>query len=848
MADTNGGARSPYRLRHVRIEGFRSETTFSPPMRDMSGFSLGRNRDVHGSKLQGELATAFARAHDLLTARDPQIQVGVAGVYLEVESAQGVRLPDLNWSSQSIRLGALRVGETGAEVGALFVPTAAESFLARKVEEYAHQNTSKQIPKHEKKFAPIETIRAGTIDSLWTDQRSFPADLAERIWWECWCWANLAGHLVQAAERQNLRASDRRLHFPELEVIPVYANRAEISRLLQNTDAIEELRRATDTPAFFTTTARREQSLWIDDLVKRIEGPVPDSPAVCLLDSGVARAHPLLAPALDPDDCLTVDPSWGVDDHDPGGHGTNMAGVVLYADLTYPLADQRSVALDFKLESVKFLPPEGFQPTDPLSYGAITQAAVALPEIENPNRPRVFCMAVTNEDVSGERPTSWSAAIDQLCAGKMPGDEPNQDGELPRRLLFVSAGNVPDASDPDDVSDLDEFPVEDPAQAWNAIAVGGFTEKVDIADEDDYVGWRAIVGVGDHSPYSRVSTDWNHSKTPIKPEIVFEAGNRAVNGAGNELLSGIDSLSLLTTARNFLEQPLATFWATSPATAQAAGMAGAIIAHHPDFWPETVRALMIHSADWTPAMRERLRACNRKKKGCIALARQFGYGVPRLDRALSSAQNDLALIAQADIQPFKRERRLNGDSKWVMGAPTFNEVHYYALPWPRQALEDLGEKDVRLKVTLSYFIEPSPGEAAPVRPALYQSFGLRYELKRAAETESVFRQRINQLERGEDKLPKTDPDPLWTFGSNSVVAGSLHCDVWVGPAVDLAARGLIAIYPVGGWWRYRTHLNQYDSLARYGLVISITAEDAEVELYTEIANLIGLGIQTEIAT
>ncbi len=318
-----------------------------------------------------------------------------------------------------------------AEVGALFVPATAEIFLARKVGEYAHQNTPKQEPKHEAKFAPVETVRAGTVESLWTDQRPIPAELAEWIWWECWCWRDRASHLVKAAERLNLRASDRRLYFPELEVIPVYANRTEISRLLQNTDAIEELRRATDTPAFFTTTVRREQDVWVGDLVDRVELPEAGSPAVCILDGGVAREHPLLAPALDPGDCLTVDPRWGIADHDSGGHGTNMAGAVLYADLTFPLADQRTVALDFKLESVKFLPPAGFQPTDPMSYGAITQAAVALPEIENPERLRAFCMAVTNDDVSGERPTSWSAAIDQICAGRMPGDEPDERANSP---------------------------------------------------------------------------------------------------------------------------------------------------------------------------------------------------------------------------------------------------------------------------------------------------------------------------------------------------------------------------------------------------------------------------------
>lgn len=846
MAKNHDGMPSRYRHQHIRVEAFRYETTFSPPRRDMSGISSGRNRDIHGPKLERELAEAFANAHQLLTARDPMVQVGKAGVYLEVESAEGGKLPDLNWSSQDIRLGAVRVNDAGAEVGTLFVPAAAEVFLTTKVEEYARQSTPNQKPKHEDKFAPVETVRAATVESLWTDQRPFPTDPAERIWWECWCWRDRTANLMLATERLNLRVSERRLCFPELEVILVHANRNEIGRLLQNTDAVEELRRASDTPTFFTTIVRREQTLWVDDLAERIDAPARDAPAVCILDNGVARAHPLLAPALDASDCLTVDSDWGVGDHDPGGHGTNMAGAVLYGDLTYPLSDQRRVVLNFRLESVKVLAPPGFAPTDPLNYGAITQAAVALPEIGHPERTRVFCMAVTNRDVSGERPTSWSAALDQACAGVMPGDEPGEDGESPRRLFFVSAGNVPDASDPDEVSDPEEFPVEDPAQAWNAVAVGGFTDKVDIAEADKLDGWEPVAKVGDRSPYSRVSTDWDHSRTPIKPEIVFEAGNRAISPAKVELLAGVDSLSLLTTNREFLTQPLTTFWATSPATAQAAGMAAAIMARLPGLWPETVRALMIHSAEWTPAMLDRFKACRGRKKECIALAREFGYGVPRLDRALASAQHDLALLSQTHMQPFKRVREPDENGRMVLGRATFNEVHYYELPWPRQELEDLGEKDVRLKITLSYFIEPSPGEMAPVTPARYQSYGLRYELKRPTETAEVFRQRINRLERGEERLPQAAPDPRWTFGSQSIAAGSLHCDVWIGPAAELSARGLIAIYPVSGWWRYRTHLDRCNSRARYGLVVSITADEVEVGLYAEIAELIGLNVEAEI--
>jgi hypothetical protein len=429
----------------------------------------------------------------------------------------------------------------------------------------------------------------------------------------------------------------------------------------------------------------------------------------------------------------------------------------------------------------------------------------------------------------------------------MPGDEPDEDNAPPRRLFFVSAGNVPDASDPDEVSDPDEFPVEDPAQAWNAIAVGGFTDKTEIAAEDNLPDWNAVAEAGDHSPYSRISTDWDHSRTPIKPEIVFEAGNRALSAAGTELLSGVDSLSLLTTNKDFLAQPLTTFWATSPATAQAAGMAGTIMARHPDLWPESVRALLVHSADWTPAMFARLNGCN-SKKDRIALARHFGYGVPRLDRALASAENDLALFTQTEIQPFKRERQPDANGRMVLGAPTFNEIHYYTLPWPRQSLEDLGGEDVRLKITLSYFVEPSPGDVSPVTPTRYQSYGLRFDLKRRSETESVFHHRINRLERGDERQPRAEADPKWIFGSQSIAAGSLHCDVWVGPAAELAARDLIAVYPVSGWWRYRTHLNRYNSEARYCLAVSISSDNEEVKLYTEIANLIGIGIETEINT
>ena len=63
--------------------------------------------------------------------------------------------------------------------------------------------------------------------------------------------------------------------------------------------------------------------------------------AVCLLDSGVRRTHPLIEPALAAADWHTINPAWGADDTQAWqGHGTRMAGVSLYGDLVAVLTGE----------------------------------------------------------------------------------------------------------------------------------------------------------------------------------------------------------------------------------------------------------------------------------------------------------------------------------------------------------------------------------------------------------------------------------------------------------------------------------------------------------------------------
>ena len=237
------------------------------------------------------------------------------------------------------------------------------------------------------------------------------------------------------------------------------------------------------------------------------------------------------------------------------GDGTQMAGIALLGDLTYPLADQSRIELTHRLESVTVMPPKGQKQTEPQNLGIVTRNAITEPEIKVPDRRRTFCLAVTNRDLPGDWPTSWSAALDQAAAGEMPGER--EEPDAPQRLIMVSAGNVPDYATPEETARLEGFPIEDPAQAWNPLTIGVFTDR-DTIRHPDYKGWTPAAAVGDRSPYSRTSVGWG-DRLPIKPELVLEAGNRALSSAGTGFIAGVESLSLLSTAKEFIADPLTPF-------------------------------------------------------------------------------------------------------------------------------------------------------------------------------------------------------------------------------------------------------------------------------------------------
>jgi hypothetical protein len=191
------------------------------------------------------------------------------------------------------------------------------------------------------------------------------------------------------------------------------------------------------------------------------------------------------------------------------------------------------------------------------------------------------------------------------------------------------------------------------------------------------------------------------------------------------------------------------------------------------------------------------------------------------------------MVAQSSIRPFE-----NGKLR---------EMHFFELPWPRDVLLDLGATRVRVRLTLSYFVEPNPGRRGWKKRHSYSSHGLRFDVKGPTESLDEFRKRLNQQALDEDEAkPKSGGDSSdWYLGEQARNRGSVHSDILRGSAADIAERGVIAVYPVSGWWKELKARDRSEKGARYALVVSIETPGVDADIWTPVAQQVGLPIAIE---
>ena len=806
-------------LPHLQLIGGVSGVPYARPKSNYGNFKTPpRDRAGHSRYLRAGIKGAIEAGENEL--QEQGVEEDAQGIQLVVESHDtfDLKLESLENRVKGIKLlHARTVG--GIQRAVIFVPRDAFGLLVDRIDQYEHQTTPKGAPRNAPLIDSIERVRLAIAEDMWTDTSPFPQTDAP-MWWEVWLPRDHDDpetdhrQIVELCESLGLEASARWLQFSERVVTLVNARPLDWSSSRLLLEIVAELRAPTELVTPYLNLSPSEQAEWVRDLKSRLRISLPNAPAVCLLDTGVNRGHPLIEDSLLEADLQAVNEEWGSSDNaGDDQHGTLMAGTALFGDLAERLRETGSITLLHRLESVRILPRKGSN--EPELYGAITQQAVSLAEIAAPKRPRVICLSVTATDHSGiGAPSSWSAAVDQIAYGN--GDS--------SRLVLVSAGNVREFNDEYQYllsNQSHSGVIEDPSHASNVLTIGAFTERTALSPE--FKGYSAIAPSGGLAPTSRTTTAWDaedRSPWPLKPDVVFEGGNMISNSETQ--LSFCSETEILTTSMSTTGALFDTNAGTSAATAQASRLAAEIMARYPSLRPETIRALIVHSAEWTDQMKEQVPA-NNTKAAILKRVRTFGFGVPNRRRAFASMSNAVTLVSESAIQPY---------TKGGSGGKA-NQMGLHQLPWPTNALYELGDTPVRMRVTLSFFIEPNPGRRGRIPRSRYASHGLRFDVKRPGEDLDDFKQRLSAAER-ED--PDADIDTTgemreWVLGVKGRARGSLQGDWWEGTAEQLASSDAVAVYPVTGWWKERVFLNQLENKARYSLVVSIETSPGAIDLY-----------------
>jgi hypothetical protein len=417
-------------------------------------------------------------------------------------------------------------------------------------------------------------------------------------------------------------------------------------------------------------------------------------------------------------------------------------------------------------------------------------------------------MAITDESSYNGIATSSSAALDESIYHQ----------GLCDRLVLVSAGNVEtsDVYSNNYIESCKANTVKSPAQAWNALTVGAYTEKAVINDD----AYKPLAALGGVSPYSCSSFPWNEKRN--KPEIVMEGGNVAYHNSLKEISHS--DLSLVTTSNN-LQEPLESFCATSAATGLATRLAARIKVENPQLSMLSIRGLMIHSARWTEEMK-RINKIEERMSLC-------GYGVPDEDIAIYSNEKYATYIFENQLIPY-----IKGETSNIYG-----QMHFYDLPWPKELLEEMGSEEVIIRITLSYYVKPSPGYAGRTNKYRYPSTTLRFDLKSATETQKEFLCRRNKYEGEKTTDNETD---RWNIKQQRRERGTVQSDWIKCTAADLAEMDKIVVFPGPGWWKDRKLAN-VDNIVSYSLIVSIETKETDIynAVETAIVNSIGIQIAQE---
>lgn len=792
-----------------------------------------RDETAHSTALR----CAYEAAIDSFQQGDAILQNRVEpvnGSYLNFKVAKASMVENtLDTASGAQLMNVRPVGEDGYEEEVmLYLPLENNRWFTKKLNEYNREpketvnengEVKRKNRRNRKLVNAVSDIQAAELRHFFSSREELrilvEADVARvvEIWFSEELFNEAEVHSKLAA--LGIEHGVRTLAFNSVAILLVRASSLQLRQILHALSGITEFR-LYRSPSVLIGAGEIEAEEWaqlIQNDVIKADDPLT---RIAVLDTGINPHHRLLADYLPSNRCFSAIASGNTLDQE--NHGTGIASLALYGDFTDVIYNNQRVKITSDLTSVKMLSANDGERNMPEMYAIVTEDAI---NIGRNSGACILCTAVTDKDneVLDARASSTSSAIDDSLYNNGACDS----------VLLISAGNVERTGRLQYPDFLYLKNIQDPAQAWNAITVGAYTKKVAISDPA-YRGLKAIAPVDGLSPFSSTSIQWGANA--IKPEIVMEGGN-AVLGI-DDSLDTPDDLSLVVahSGNGLVPGLFGALNATSAATGLAARLASKIQYYNPKLSALSIRALLIHSAEWTDQMKTLCSDAhgNLNKK---MILHSCGYGVPDEKKAIVSSDSRVTFISEDTIKPF------------VMGVGNklkFGKMNLYQMPWPKELLAGMDEQSVRLKITLSYYIKPSPGLRSRFNKYSFQSIRLKFDVCGPHESRREFENRIKcYTEEGEERGPRDSAlADRWHIGINNRNQGSIISDSFVTTGAEMAGCGIIAVYPSGGWFKNKPE--NLDIEIPYSLVVTLEGPEEEVHLYNEVENTIAHRVQVEI--
>jgi Subtilase family len=552
-----------------------------------------------------------------------------------------------------------------------------------------------------------------------------------------------------------------------------------------------------------------------------VNSPPEQNCGILVVDSGVQRGHPLIAPALGeaeifPDSAREFI-TGGSDDGDEktGGHGTGVSGIAIYGDVSQSVRNRL------------------FQPTAWLFSARVTDHnneydPDSLLENQLDDAIQYFTQSYGNCKVinislgdsrlafrDGQKQFRLAAKIDEIA----------YEFQHKNLVFVISAGNLPYEAGSGEQLRTDypnylineEARIIEPATSAIALTVGSLSLGAGSLQYTEDAKRNPVARVqGYPSPFTRSGFGVDGM---IKPDVVDFGGDLVVDGS--RVINNEPGASILTLAKDYAGSMFRAYCGTSFAAPRVANIAAQLFTQFPNATSNLIRALIVNSATLPSEIPRVFQAKNDKDKKQLQKQLQiYGYGQPDLFHAKYSAENYVVLL-EDDVQ-----------------IPVGSFQIFEIPPLPDEYLKTQGTR--KLSITLAF--DPP---TLPTRGDSYLGVTMEFNLFKDIDKESI----INAFV----KASKENSTEEFTEISLKELKKKHHgkgISVDLFPGSNLRKKGCLQqgqveisskakgfdqqpLYLVLSCARKWAKQGEID-MQRYSLVVSISHSNPEVDLYNQI--------------